>query len=45
MITTDQELNNPEQLQTIEPQINEEQVQADAQAMADMPQEPVGYRS
>jgi hypothetical protein len=42
MIITDQELNNPEQLQTIEPQLNEEQVQADAQAMADMPQEPVG---
>jgi len=42
MITTDQELNNPEQLQTIEPQLNEDQIQADAQAMANMPQEPVG---
>lgn len=42
MITTDQELNNPEQLQVIQPEINQEQVQADAQAMANMPVEPVG---
>lgn len=42
MITTDQELNNPEQLQVVQPEIDQEQVQAEAQAMADMPVEPVG---
>lgn len=42
MITTDQELNNPEQLEVIQPELDEAQIQADAQTMADMPQEPVG---
>jgi len=28
MITTDQELNNPEQLQVVQPDVNQEQVQA-----------------
>ncbi len=36
-ITTDQELNNPEQLEVIQPQLDEEQIQSEAQFMADQP--------
>lgn len=41
MITTDQELNNPEQLETVQPEIDEVQAQADAQAMTEMPQDGI----
>ena len=41
MITTDQELNNPEQLKVMQPELDQEKIQAEAQYMADLPQQPV----
>lgn len=41
MITTDQELNNPEQLKVVQPQLDQEKIQQEAQMMADMPQQHV----
>lgn len=44
MITTDQELNNPEPLQTIEPQLNQEQQATDIEIMQ-QPTEPLDVES